>query len=117
MRHAQSADKETKRRVQGVIALSSFATVALAQVDKKKNVGSYLKDGEANFVSGVALGAFRRAAARRRLCSMHVGWGSHACIQPLLTRRLPHRARSPGHHGGHRVLQGRREEGGCACGG
>ena len=80
MRHAQSADKETKRRVQGVIALSSFATVALAQVDKKKGVASYLTEGEANFVSGLALGALRRAAARRGLRSAPVGWGSHAHI-------------------------------------
>ena len=88
MRHAQSADKETKRRVQGAIAVSSFATAVLAQVDKKKSVAGYLKEGEANFVSGVALGASRSVAARRRLRSVHVGWGSHA-LRPAVAHSPP----------------------------
>ena len=117
MRHAQSADKETKRRVQGAIAVSSFATAALAQVDKKKSVAGSLKAGEANFVTGVALGASRSASARHRQRSTHVGWGSHACVLPLLTRPPPPRARSPGRDGGCRVLQGRRCDEGCRAGG
>jgi hypothetical protein len=50
--------------VNGAIALSSFATVALAQFDKSKKTAGALTGKEADIVSIVAAGALRHRARR-----------------------------------------------------
>jgi hypothetical protein len=63
VRHsAQTADKRTKKNVNGVIALTSAATAVLAQLDKGK--ANSLTPKEANIVSGVSLGALAHPVLR-----------------------------------------------------
>ena len=72
----------------GAIALSSIATVALAQVDKSKKPAGSLEGKEADIVSLVALGACRRAAGRQHRRSAHVGWGLGGAARCSLATRL-----------------------------